>query len=420
MRTPRAPRDMRHAIIIGGSMAGLFAALYLRRAGWHVDVYERTSDPLSGRGAGILTHPELHAALAQFGIATDSAFGVAIRERTVLDAHDRIIATLATPQIATSWTHVHSQLMARFPANNLHRGADLVSITEDTKNITAHFADGRSATGAVLIGADGVRSTVRGHLFPDLTPAYAGYVAWRGLAPEAALFKSPDDNRTAHFTFCLPPGEQMLGYLVPGPGHDLTPGRRSYNFVWYRPADADDALPKLLTDRTGVRHATAIPPQLIAAAVIARMRADANRILAPWFKAVVAETAQPFLQPIYDLASPYMHRDRIALIGDAAFVVRPHVGAGVIKAADDAAALATALAITGPDSATALAAFSTERTAVGHRMIAQARKLGSSLKSTYASDAERADAAAAAVPATVLRETGQIAFLRQPHSGQAQ
>ena len=415
MRTPRPPRDKRRAIIIGGSMAGLFAALHLRRAGWHVDVYERTTEPLSGRGAGILTHPELHAALAQFGIATEHGFGVSLRERAVLDAQGQTIATAAAPQIATSWTQVHSQLMARFPADNLHRGADLVSIAEDTHSITAHFADGRSTTGAILIGADGVRSTVRRHLFPELTPAYAGYVAWRGLAPEAALFKTPDDGRTAQFTFCLPPGEQMLGYLVPGPGHDLTPGHRSYNFVWYRPADIDNALPKLLTDSNGVRHATAIPPQLIAADVIARMRADANRILAPWFKAVVAETVQPFLQPIYDLASPHMHRDRIALIGDAAFVVRPHVGAGVVKAADDAAALATALATTGPGSAAALAAFSTERTAVGHRMIAQARKLGSYLKSTYASDAERAKAKVAAEPATVLRDTGQIVFLRQPH-----
>ncbi len=333
----------------------------------------------------------------------------------MLDAQGRSIATAAVPQIATSWSHVHSQLMARFPADTLHRGADLVGIAEDTHAITAHFADGRSATGAILIGADGVRSTVRRHLFPDLAPAYAGYVAWRGLAPEAALFGKPDDDRTGHFTFCLPPGEQMLGYLVPGPGHDLTPGRRSYNFVWYRPADADGALPKLLTDRTGTHHATAIPPHAIAPDVVAQMRADANRILAPWFKAVVAETAQPFLQPIYDLASPYMHRGRIALIGDAAFVVRPHVGAGVVKAADDAAALAAALAITGPESPAAIAAFSAERTAVGNRMITQARKLGSYLTSTFASDADRALATAAADPATVLRETGQIAFLRQPH-----
>ena len=49
----------RRALVIGGSMSGLFSALYLRRRGWHVDVFERSTAPLTGRGAGIMTHPEL-------------------------------------------------------------------------------------------------------------------------------------------------------------------------------------------------------------------------------------------------------------------------------------------------------------------------------------------------------------------------
>src|SRR5467141_3947757 len=61
------------AVVIGGSMAGLFAALLLRRAGWQVDVYERIGAELAGRGAGIVTHRELFDVLAKAGIDTAAA-----------------------------------------------------------------------------------------------------------------------------------------------------------------------------------------------------------------------------------------------------------------------------------------------------------------------------------------------------------
>ena len=73
------------------------------------------------------------------------------------------------------------------------------------------------------------------------------------------------------------------------------------------------------------------------------MRADAERLLAPQFRAIVRLIDEPILQPIYDLESPRMAFGRVAVVGDAAFVARPHVAAGVSKAADDAAALIEAL-----------------------------------------------------------------------------
>ena len=204
----------------------------------------------------------------------------------------------------------------------------------------------------------------------------------------------------------------MLGYLVAGADNDLRPGHRNYNFVWYRPADVEHELPVLLTGKNGRSHELSIPPHLIAPEVIAEMRAHAGKVLAPWFQNVVARTKNPFLQPIYDLAVPHMAAGRVALVGDAAFIVRPHVGGGVLKAADDAQALAQALATAGHDVVPALAAFSAARLRVGHRMIAHARRLGSYLKTTYASEAERAAAQVMAAPETVLRETASLDFLR--------
>ncbi len=192
----------------------------------------------------------------------------------------------------------------------------------------------------MFIGADGLRSTVRQQCEPAIAPLYAGYVAWRALIPESALPPAIHRELFDAMTFCLPPGEQFLGYPVAGPDNDLRAGRRRYNIVWYRPADEANELPRLLTDETGIIHAISIPPPLIRGDAIAEMRAAAERLLAPQLRAVVRLINEPLLQPIYDLASPRLSFGRVAIIGDAAFVARPHVAAGVSKAADDAAALA--------------------------------------------------------------------------------
>ena len=92
-------------------MSGLFSALYLRRRGWDVDVYERSSAPLTGRGAGIMTHPELRSALTELGLDTTQNFGVPIEGRVVLDAADNVIARKRVPQIATSWNRLFEMLM---------------------------------------------------------------------------------------------------------------------------------------------------------------------------------------------------------------------------------------------------------------------------------------------------------------------
>jgi 2-polyprenyl-6-methoxyphenol hydroxylase-like FAD-dependent oxidoreductase len=156
----------------------------------------------------------------------------------------------------------------------------------------------------VLIGADGLRSTVRQPCLPTVTPLYAGYIAWRAMLPEDALPPAIHHDLIGAMTLCLPPGEQFLGYPVAGPDNDLRPGRRRYNVIWYRPADEASELPWLLTDESGVLHAISIPPPLIRREPIAAMRAAAEQLLAPQCHALVRLIDEPLLQRIYDLASP--------------------------------------------------------------------------------------------------------------------
>jgi len=246
----------RRALVIGGSLSGLFAATLLRHAGWDVAVYERSSVPLSGRGAGIVTHPALADALVRAGV-TAAELGVAVPGRVVFAPDGDILAQHDAPQVLTSWSRLYALLDAALPAHLVHRGWALDQISQDGSAVVAHFANGEQARGDILIGADGFRSAVRRAVLPTVCPSYAGYIAWRGLADEAALPAATHAALFGRFAFCLPDGEQILGYPIAGDGEDMRPGRRRYNVVWYRPAN-DATLQDMLTDDSGrVRRAPA-------------------------------------------------------------------------------------------------------------------------------------------------------------------
>jgi 2-polyprenyl-6-methoxyphenol hydroxylase-like FAD-dependent oxidoreductase len=397
----------RRALVIGGSMSGLLAAIMLRRGGWTVEVFERVESELSGRGAGIVAQAELIGRLDALGLDTRD-LGVLARTRKLLDVDGRTMLSIECPQVLTAWERVYRVLRDAFPAGHYHRGRGLGTFAQNEASVMAQFADDSAVEGDVLIGADGLRSTVRALCLPDAVPLYAGYCAWRALLPESAIPPAIHRELFESMTFCLPPGEQCLFYPVAGPNGDLRPGHRRCNVVWYRPADEARELPWLLTDDSGVTHSISIPPPLIRRDAITAMRAAAERLLPPQFRAIVRLIDEPILQPIYDLASPKLAFGRVAIVGDAAFVARPHVAAGVSKAADDAAALAAAL--DGDAVATGLRRFEAERLPEGNKIIERARHLGAYLQATQSAE-ERARSARHSIPEAVLAETAVLDFL---------
>jgi 2-polyprenyl-6-methoxyphenol hydroxylase-like FAD-dependent oxidoreductase len=396
-------------IVIGGSLAGLFAALLLRRRGFVVDIHERADAELAGRGAGIVTHALLWEALDEAGIAWQQDLGIEVPTRRFFDHAGRLVLEYPYRQTLTAWDRLYDMLRRAFPSAHYHNGRELVAVEERRDSVVARFADGSLAEGDMLIGADGLRSTVRAQFLPEIVPLYAGYAAWRALVPEGAIARNLHREVFDTMTFCLPPGEQILGYPVAGPNNDLRPGHRRYNIVWYRPAE-EQKLARLLTDEAGVTHAVSIPPPLISRAVIADMREAAETGLAPQFRDLMRLVGQPILQAVYDIESPRMAFGRVAIIGDAAFVARPHVGAGVAKAAQDALALSRALVQAGSVEV-ALRAMEATQAPFGRRIIARARELGACLQPHHATEQERANAERFRSPEATLAETATLEFL---------
>jgi 2-polyprenyl-6-methoxyphenol hydroxylase-like FAD-dependent oxidoreductase len=169
-------------------------------------------------------------------------------------------------------------------------------------------------------------------------------------------------------------------------------------------------LRRLLTDTTGHLHALGIPPPLVRPEVIAELREAACSLLPPQLDEVVSLTPRPFLQPIYEVETPHMVRGRVALLGDAAFLARPHVAAGVTKAAQDAMALAHALQSNDVDSG--LAQFEAARSGINRQVMQRGRDLGRYLQPHPGSPQERRKAALHGTPQAVMSEIAVLDFLQ--------
>jgi 2-polyprenyl-6-methoxyphenol hydroxylase-like FAD-dependent oxidoreductase len=367
--------DSPRALIIGGSVGGLFAANLLRAIGWQVRVFERAHGDLAGRGAGLAIHHELFSVMQRIGIRLAPSMSVEVRSRIALDRAGAVICEVPLRGTFSAWDRIYRALKTALPAECLCAGMRLERFQQNERGVTAVFADGSLAHGELLIGADGVRSSVRRQLMPHLEPRYSGYVAWRGIVEEADAPAAFHELIFHHMLFCFADGEVAAGLPV-APDGAPRPNARRCQFVWWRPVEPELALPLLCTDARGQQHGISIAPPLIRPELIVLLKEQALSRLAPQLAALVEGARQPMFHAIFDLESPSMVHGRVVLLGDAAFVARPHVGMGVTKAALDAQALADALGACGGDIGAALAQYQRGRQPVGSALVARGQRLG--------------------------------------------
>lgn len=362
------------AVIIGGSMGGLFAANLLHRSGWDVTLLEKAASPLTSRGTGIVTHPGLREVMRRAGARFENRLGINISKRLAFDANGQVLSEVEFPQNFTSWSRLLTILLDAFPASRYHLSSGVVKIEDGDaqRQARVHVHDGRILEADLVVAADGNRSETRRQLFHAPAMRYAGYVAWRGLVNRDRLTPEADAWVGENFGFSQMPGEQIVGYPVLGADHQNTV---QINFVWYRQT-SPEGLRDILTDAQGRYHPDGIPPQWLRPEVLAHAKQAAHDRLHPVWSELVDKAPELIVQTILDGVTDTMATQRVALLGDAAFVARPHVGQGVTKAAGDALALVEALEKCGDNVPQALADYSQQRVPVGHRAVTMAQQMG--------------------------------------------
>lgn len=377
------------AIIIGGSLSGLFAGILLRSIGWEVDIYERSPHALDSRGGGVVLQPEVLTALQQADVAYEAPLGVVANERLYLERDGSIAQRLMMHQTLTSWNFLYGIMRRHFPIEHYHQGKTLKDFQQVGEQVTAIFSDNTQETADLLIGADGPNSTVRKQLLPSYEPQYAGYVAYRGLVEESKLAPQVANLMRERFVFYQFPNSHILQYVIPGEDESLQPGERRFNWVWYVNYDESTELATILTDKNGNRRGYSIPPGLMVPDVEQQMRRYADQALARPFQQLVAATEEPFVQAILDLGVPQMAFDRIALVGDAAFIPRPHTAASVSKGAANAISLADTLVAQNHNVPKALEAWETNQLRLGMHLWQAGQSLGERSQFSYGKERQQ-------------------------------
>lgn len=368
--------------VVGGSIAGCAAAVVASRCGAReIVIFERAAGDLRDRGVGLAIQNDRYAELKASGLVDDSTPHVELRRRLWLvrdgsesaDPVGRPIAIQPFPFRSFNWGSLWRELRTRVPDAVQYRAdSTVVSVTDDDEGATVTLADGTADSFDLVIGADGYRSVARAAIAPDTVAAFAGYLAWRGtvaverLAELSGHFeRAPewrhDDAITVGFD-----GGHLIGYVIPGPEGD-----KVLNWLVYT------APPPGLEVELELERPTSLPPGTVTDALYGHLLALADAALpAHWGAAVrLTRRGQVLIQPIYDLAAPTYAGRHVVLLGDAAAVARPHLGAGAVKALQDAAVLER-LWHEAPSWDALLAGYDAERRSAGHSMVVIGRRIG--------------------------------------------
>lgn len=366
---PKLPR----IAIAGGSIAGLGAGVALHRAGFPVQIFERDTGPLRASGAGLVVQPELTGLINAQGMQLPVT---RCRGRQYLSFTGASGPILPMPQQFTSWDAIYTTLHRQFPSEAYHSEASVLSSRSSGAALKIEISGRGEIEADLLIAADGANSPLRRQLLPELAPDYAGYIAWCGTVPEAEMTPALVDAFNNIFTFSdARSGGHALAYFIPGEGQTTVRGSRVMNWVWYVGANPAER-GTLLTAKDGHQHHASLRRGMARAEAVAALHAYANAELHPLFARLVEKTQQPFLQSIVDLAAPRTVFGCIVLLGDAAFVARPHTAGGAAKAAWEAQSLTKALTLAPTDIAAALTGFERDQLSYGQRLLEYGIELG--------------------------------------------
>jgi 2,6-dihydroxypyridine 3-monooxygenase len=201
-------------------------------------------------------------------------------------------------------------------------------------------------------------------------------VGWRGTVLESDLDGEAFESLHEAIVYYVGPNTHVLTYPIPDFDGSVESGRRRINFVWYRNVAAGEEIDDLLTDRYGDKHDVSLGPGAVQEGHVESLFDAAESELPEAIAQTVVRSDAPFVQAVFDVEVPRMAFGRVCLIGDAAFVIRPHAAAGTAKAAEDGYRLSEAVAASGGDVVRALEQWEPGQLEVGRQVLERARDLG--------------------------------------------
>lgn len=374
----------RDAIVVGGSIGGLAAAVVLRRQGFAVRVVERAKGPPVDRGAGLGLDPGLTT--AAIGPAAETIPHIRLTGRTLHQAPPfdgkppAFVQSSRDPGglVVSSWAHLHAALSSAFDGS-VEYGRTVSGVELAQGRATVAFADGERAGAMLVIGADGHDSAVRRVVAPAARPTYSGYMLWRGFVDETAIepgLAARFMDGTLH-VFARRPFH-LVAYAVPGPDGVA----RRLNWGWY--AAVADTERAAMTARAGLAEGTMVlPATALDPGDRSNWVARAAEVWPADWAALVAATAAAgamFGNAIHDLAPTALSAGPVALAGDAGHLLSPITGSGARLALEDAVVLEECLeryadALDEPGAlAEVLAIYGRERVRVGEAGVTSARR----------------------------------------------
>lgn len=345
-------QSRKKAIIIGAGIGGISAAIALRRIGLDVAVFERapaiqevgSGIPLWSNALASLRKLGLSGAIESIGEQVDIARISTWRGDILADlSHEKRLQALGKVSIVVHRAELLDTLLEALGKQYVQLDANCVGFSQDATGVRAHFADGSDAQGDFLIGADGLKSTIRSAWFPERKPRYVGSTCWRGIA---------HINRSGLETWAWGKGCQFG--ITP-----MTQGRA----YWFAQKDA----PEGEHDPEGKR------------------KCELLSLFQDWHDpvpAVIEATEEHAIlrNDVYDLPPlRYWTQGRVALLGDAAHAMTPNLGQGGCLAIEDAVVLADCLS-TEPDTIRALKLYEKRRIARAHRVAWLAERMGQAVE----------------------------------------
>lgn len=343
------------ALIIGGGIGGLTAAIALRRAGIEATVFEH-SDNLRESGTGLTLWCNATRILQALGLGDRlKSVSSPLAHGEIRDATGRLLAGIPLEQLSREFQApvlgIHRAdlvglLAAQAGANAICAGYRFDSFAQDADRVTAKFANGRCVEGDFLVGADGIHSTVRSQVLGD-PQHYCGYIAWRGVAD----FR-PNELHDGQTVLYCGRGAQF-GFVPLG-------NQQTY---WFATANVSEHE----IGRLG-------PPR----EELAKKFADWHAPIAQFLS--VMDDAAVLCAPIYDRPPEWIWgRGRVTLLGDAAHATSPTLGQGACLAIESAYALARYLT-RAKHVVPGLRAFEYQQQVRTARIIRHSSRLGSALQ----------------------------------------